>query len=125
MELKYRELENGIRLIKLIGELDINGVKEVESNFIVHCAGSRVKLIVDLSELDFLASVGSQLILWTAKEVVSRGGRFVLFNPISTVEQVLNQIGVKEWALIHSDINVATSFLLDKNVTRIPNPGPG
>jgi len=125
MELKYRELENGIRLIKLIGELDINGVKEVESNFIVHCAGSRVKLIVDLSELDFLAPVGSQLILWTVKEVVSRGGRLVLFSPISTVEQTLKQIGIIEWAIIHSDIDAATSFLLDKNESRIPNPRPG
>ena len=42
MELQYSELENNIRLIKLIGKLDIGELRVVESEFIIHCAGKQV-----------------------------------------------------------------------------------
>ena len=44
MQLQYRELENNIRLIKLIGKLDIIGTGEIETKFAGHCAGSNVRV---------------------------------------------------------------------------------
>ena len=73
MELQYEEMEYGIRLIKLIGALDNTGVRSVESKFVLHCAGKQVKVVVDLSEMEFLAPGGSGLLLWAAKEVKRRG----------------------------------------------------
>ena len=122
MELLYQELENGIRLIKLIGKLDMSGVIVVESKFVLHCAGSQVKVIVDLSKTDFIAPSGGQLLLWTAKEVAGRGGMFVLANPISAIEQTLQQNGFQEWVPIYPDIDTAVSFLLSQNISRMPNP---
>jgi len=119
MELQYQKLENGIRLIKLIGKLDNDGVKAVESNFILHCAGSRVKVIVDLSALESLAAIGSELLTWTAREVGSSGGRIVIVDPISTVEQVLDRDGIKKWAPIHSRLDTAISYLMTEDVNRI------
>jgi len=115
MELAYRELENGIRMFKLIGKLDNDGVGTIESKFVSHCAGQQVKVLVDLSELDFLTLTGCQLLLWNAKEVTSRGGRFVLLTPTSSVEQVLDEASIKEWCPIYSDFDTATSFLLAVN----------
>ena len=122
MELLYQELENGIRLIKLIGKLDMSGVIVVESKFVLHCVGSQVKVIVDLSKTDFIAPSGGQLLLWTAKEVAGRGGMFVLANPISAIEQTLQQNGFQEWVPIYPDIDTAVSFLLAQNISRMPNP---
>ena len=115
MELQYRELENGIRLIKLIGRLDINGIGAMESKFVAHCAGSQVKVMIDLSEMDFLSSVGGYLFLWTAKEVLRNGGKFVLLNPSPNVEQILQLTGAKELIPILSDLDTATSSLLAIN----------
>jgi anti-anti-sigma factor len=112
MELAYRELENGIRMVKLIGKLDNDGVGTIEAKFVSHCAGKQVKVIVDLSKLDFLTHTGCQLLLWNAKEVASRGGKFVLLNPTSSVEQALDEANTKEWCPIYSDFDTATSFLL-------------
>ena len=38
IELQYTSLENNIRLIKLIGQLDINGVGMIETKFTGYCA---------------------------------------------------------------------------------------
>jgi hypothetical protein len=49
MELEYRELEDGIRLIKLIGRLDMEGTTSVDQQFVQRCAGENVFVLVDLS----------------------------------------------------------------------------
>lgn len=95
MELQYQKLEKEIRLIKLIGKLDIDGVKAVESNSLLHCEGNQVKVIVDLSALEILEAIGIELLIWAAREVWSRGGRIAIINPVSTVEQVLDRNGIK------------------------------
>jgi hypothetical protein len=51
MEIQYRELDNGIILIKLIGRLDIIGTGEIETKFTGYCAGEKVRVIVELSEV--------------------------------------------------------------------------
>jgi len=119
MELQYRELENKIRLIRLIGELDISKAKSVESEFIVHCAGNQLKVIVDLSKVTDITHSGVQLFLWTAKEVVSRGGKFVVTNSIPTVEQFLKKNGVSVWAQSYPDIDTAVSYLLGLETNRL------
>jgi anti-anti-sigma factor len=94
MELQYSELNNGIRLIKLIGKLEIIGTGEIETKFAGYCSGDNVRVIVDLSEVDYLASIGIRLFVLTAKLVTARGGKMVLLNPISDVKNVLEITGI-------------------------------
>ncbi len=112
MELQFRQMENGIRLIKLIGNLDLNGVQAVESKFVAHCAGNRTRVLIDLAEMDSLAPIGCHLLLWAAKEVTTKGGKFVLLNPTATVEQTLEQTGVNGLIPIHFDVGTAIASLL-------------
>lgn len=124
MELQYQELEHGIRLIKLIGKLDISEMREIESKFIIHCAGSQVQVIVDLSEITAVTSSGAKLLQWAAKEVVSRGGRFVLVNPLPGIEQALEKKGFEDWASTYPDLDTATSFLLIPDARQNPFLAP-
>ena len=94
MELHYRELENDIRLIKLVGELDIVGVGAIETKFAGYCAGEKARVLVDLSEVSFLASIGIRLLTLNAKAVASRGGRMVLLSPTPDVRSVLEITGI-------------------------------
>jgi anti-sigma B factor antagonist len=107
MELEYIELENGIRLIKLKGRLDLNGTYNVEVSFVRHCAGENIRVLVDLSEVDFLSSVGIPMLVNTAKSVMNRGGKFALLRPSENVVGVLELVGVSHVIPIYEDLNSA------------------
>jgi anti-anti-sigma factor len=112
MELQYSELDNNIRLIKLIGKLDIVGVSEIETRFAGYCEGENVRVVVDLSEVDFLSSIGVRLLTLTAKSVASRGGRIVLLNPTPEVQHVLEVTGIPAIIPIYSLLESAQTILM-------------
>jgi len=112
MEIQYRELDNGIILIKLIGRLDIIGTGEIETKFTGYCAGEKVRVIMDLSGVDFLASIGVRLLILTAKSVASRGGRMVILDPISEVQDVLEITGIPAIIPIYSHLESAETILM-------------
>ena len=112
MEMQYSELDNGISLIKLIGKLDIVGAGEIETKFTGYCAGENVRVVVDLSEVDFLASIGIRLLVLTAKSVATRGGKMVLLNPIPEVHSVLEITGIPAIIPIYSQLESAETVLL-------------
>ena len=109
MELQYRELDNRIRVLKLIGKLDIVGVSEIETKFAGHCAGDAVCVIVDLSEVDFLASIGIRMLTLTAKSVSVRGGKMVMASPAPDVHQVLDVTGIPVIIPVFPDLQSAQS----------------
>lgn len=114
MEIHYRELENDIRLIKLIGDLDILGVGEIETKFSGYCAGENPLIVVDISEVEFLASIGIRLLNLNAKSIASRGGRMVLLNPIPEVKNVLEVAGIPDIIPVYDGFESAETVLLAK-----------
>lgn len=112
MELRYSELDNGIRLIKLIGTLDIIGTGEIETKFAGYCAGDKVRVVVDLSQVDFLSSIGIRLLMLTAKSVTSRGGKIVILRPIPEVLNVLEIAGIPAIIPIYSHLESAETVLM-------------
>ena len=112
MEMHYNELGNGIRLIKLSGKLDIIGTGEIETKFTGYCAGDKVRVIVDLSEVDFLASIGIRLLVLTAKSIASRNGKMTLLNPNPEVQSVLEITGIPAIIPIYSHLESAETVLL-------------
>ncbi len=99
-------------MIKLIGKLDIIWVGEIETKFAGYCAGDKVRVVVDLSEVDFLASIGIRLLILTAKSVASRGGKMVLLNPIPEVQSVLEITGMPAIIPIYSHLESAETVLM-------------
>ena len=112
MELQYSELENNIRMIKLTGRLDIIGTGEIETKFAGYCGGENARVIVDLSRVDFLASIGIRLLMLTAKSMHSRGGKMVLLNPTADVLHVLEVTGMPGIIPIYSHLKSAETILL-------------
>jgi len=107
MKLHYSELEDGIRLIKLIGTLDMNGTYSVEVDFVRHCAGANVRVLVDLSKVNYLSSIGIPMLINTARSVASRGGKMVLLNPQRNVTEILELTGISQIIDIYSDLQTA------------------
>ncbi len=112
MELHFSELENNIRLIKLIGKLDIGGVGTIETKFNGYCAGEHPRVLVDLSDIEFLASVGIRLLMLTARSIFSRGGRIVLFGPPPDVKSILEITGIPAIIPIYDGLESAETVLL-------------
>jgi anti-anti-sigma factor len=112
MEIQYNELGSGIRLIKLIGNLDIMGVNEIEIKFTGYCSGENARVLVDLSGVDFMASIGIRLLTSNAKSLLSRNGRMVLLNPTSSVREVLEMTGIPDIIPIYEQLESAEAVLL-------------
>ena len=112
MELQYSELDNNIRMIKLIGKLDIIGVGQIETKFTGYCGGEKARVAVDLSEVDFLASIGIRLLTLAAKSIASRGGRIALLNPTADVQHVLEVTGIPAIIPIYSYLESAETILI-------------
>ena len=114
MELQYTELEHAIRLIKLVGSLDILGVAAIEVRFAGYCAGENPRILVDLAQVEILASIGIQLLILNAKAVVGRGGRMVLVGPTPEVRTLLEEAGVPAIIPIYDGLESAEAVVLVK-----------
>ena len=112
MELQYSELDNNIRLIKLNGKLDIIGTGQIETQFAGYCGGENARLVVDLSDVEFLASISIRLLTLTAKAVASRGGKMVLLNPNPDVHHVLDVTEIQAIVPIYSHLESAEAVLM-------------
>jgi anti-anti-sigma factor len=110
-QLEIQELDNAIKQVKIIGRLDIQGTGEIETSFTAHTASKKEKVIVDLSDLNFLSSIGIRLLLTVAKAQTKRGGKIVFVNPQSSVEETLVIAGINLLIPIYDNSALATEDL--------------
>jgi len=111
MNLEYTELADGIRLIRLEGRLDLNGTYSIEVQFANRCAGDNVRILVDLSKVSYVSSVGIPMLVNTAKSVVSRGGKMAFLSPQENVLKVLELVGVSQVIPIYYEQSTALKGL--------------
>ena len=107
MKLQVSELENGIRLIALNGKLDSGGGYAVEMDFQHHCSGHKQRILVDISNVSYISSMGIPMLVNTAKLVTGKGGRMALLSPQKNVMDVLEMVGVSRVVPIYFDLHSA------------------
>jgi anti-anti-sigma factor len=111
MRLQYSELKDNVRLIKLSGALDIHGVSDVEIDFVRICTGDNICVLVDLSRVNYISSIGIPLLVNSAKSLARQGGKMVLLNPKKPVENVLEVTGIPLIIPIYQNVDTAVSEL--------------
>ena len=89
MELIFSDLDDGVRKIDLTGRLDIEGAEAIDLRFTALTSTAQTFVIVDLTGVDFLASIGIATLVRNAKAARLRKGNLVLLNPRPNVAQVL------------------------------------
>jgi anti-anti-sigma factor len=109
MELQFRELDNGIRLITLTGILDMQGTFSVQIQFARHCEGQNVRVLVDLVGVTYISSIGIPMLINTARSVTSQGGKMALVGPMYDVNRVLELTGVSIIIPIYHDFATAVA----------------
>src|SRR5580692_5467922 len=104
MEMAVHELEPGILGINLSGRMDVVGTQQIDLKFSVLTSTRKAQILVDLSNVTFIASIGIRTLITTAKAQKARGGTMVLFKPSDQVEQVLRATGIDSIIPIAHDI---------------------
>ncbi len=102
MRLDIEEIAPGVTLARLIGRLDIPGAQAIDLKFNV-MVGSKRAIILDLSALDYVASMGLRTLIMGARTVASKKGKMVLLNPNPDVSGVLTSSGVDSLVTIITD----------------------
>ena len=92
MRMQLEEVAPGVTKANLVGRLDIGGSNDIELEFSA-LTGSCRAIIMDLSEVSFIASMGLRTLIMGARAVSRKGGRMVLFRPVISVEAVLISSG--------------------------------
>lgn len=97
MSISYEDVATDLRRIVISGRLDMPGTDSVASQLAQLTAEPKKAVVVDLSQLRFLASIGIRALISSAKEVQKRGGKMALVaNKASTVMMSLEATGVDE-----------------------------
>ena len=98
MSISYSDVGENLRRITITGRLDIPGTDSVSSKLGELIAAPRKGVVVDLSTLQFLASIGIRALITSAKAVKARGGKMSLVvKPGSTVMMSIKATGVDQF----------------------------
>lgn len=93
MQIESASIPGGIIKIALSGRMDVLGTQEIDLKFTSYTATQNA-VMVDMSAVSFLASIGIRTLLMTAKAVSGRGGKMVILNPDDNVTNVLEMAGI-------------------------------
>jgi anti-anti-sigma factor len=107
LEIRCEDLEPNISKVNLSGRLDIAGVQDIELKFTVYTSARRKPVIVDLSEVTLITSMGLGMLITNAKTLQAQGIPFVLLNPQPLVEKVVTMSGLNELLPIEKDLTSA------------------
>ncbi len=111
MELAARDLDSGILGISLSGRMDIMGTQQIDLKLTSLTATRKAQILVDLSNVTFLASIGIRTLVNVAKAQKLRGGSVVLYKPTNQVEEVLKATGIATIIPIVHDMEAARGAL--------------
>jgi anti-sigma B factor antagonist len=96
--------------VKLSGSLDLAGVEAVEMDFAALLAGEQ-HLLIDLTEVDFIASMGIRMLLSGAKQLNRRDLKLVLAAPNECVKEALEITNINSIIPVFDTIDQATAEL--------------
>ena len=111
MEISVEFLNDGIKKINLKGRMDIEGTQAIDLRLATETSVQKAFIVVDLSLVEFMASVGLGVLVRSAKALRLRGGNIVLLNPQPVVQLVLEKTGINEVMAIYHDLKTASEAL--------------
>jgi anti-anti-sigma factor len=105
-------LGSGVVKVTVDGRLDMDAAIKLENPFTFQVATVKAPVVVDLSTVDFIASIGMRLLLKNAQALAGRGGKMVLYHPRPLVREALRVAGFEALIPMHDDFDAACSDAL-------------
>jgi len=103
-------IEGEVTRVNLEGRMDIEGAAQVDLRMNI-IAGSAKRLLIDMSQVSFIGSMGLRSLVVPAQAVRRRGGKVVLLSPVPLVEQVLQSSKINEIIPVMHDLDSALTLL--------------
>ncbi len=102
---------NGVVVMAMGGDAALEHVDELESAVTKMVARSPKKLVVDLSDVSFIASLGVGQLVTLCLHVKRKGGRAVVASPPSATREVLDRCKMHTVVPLASDVDEAIAML--------------
>ena len=118
MNIDTEQLAGNILKISLSGRMDVTGIQQIDRKVADLTAPPCRAVIVELSKVDFLTSVGIRMLLIVAKGLHGRGGKMVLLNPNPVVTRILELSGIDMTMGVFRDVESACAALSPKPAGR-------
>jgi anti-sigma B factor antagonist len=103
---------DGVTRVALEGRLDTAGVSLIELPFSAQVGGGK-HVIVDLSGVTFLASLGVRMFISTGRVAAARGAKMVLCAPTPEVAEIIDVMGLGEVLPVVADEGAAFAHIRD------------
>jgi anti-sigma B factor antagonist len=111
--IEHQDVSETFRRISLTGRLDIPGTDEIAMKFTALSATTPRRVVVDLTGVHFLASIGIRALISNAKALKKRGGRMVLFiGDNAAVRKTLEATGIDAILPMFADASEADKAAL-------------
>jgi anti-anti-sigma factor len=94
MQIEAEVIDDHVAKVRLEGRLDTKGVDEIERTFSSTIVAARRNTVVDMSAVDFVASMGIRLLLETARGAKMKHEQIVLFGVQPMVQTVFDRVGL-------------------------------
>jgi anti-anti-sigma factor len=94
-------------LIAVEGTVDTLTTNELNTLFEKQVESGRIRLVTDLSGVDYLASAGLRLLLTTASRVRQKGGELKVAAPNENVRRVMEMAGISTLIEVHPSVEDA------------------
>jgi anti-sigma B factor antagonist len=107
MLVEHDDFEDGVRMIRLKGRLDLEGAEAADLKLTSLAAVKQGYVIVDLESVEFMSSIGVSVIVRVARAVTSRQGRLVLLSPRPNVADVLARTQIDQVIPVFNDLDAA------------------
>ena len=96
MQIEIDEVEKDLRRVTLTGRLDTPGVLGIETRFVTGVVPGGKNAIIDISNVDFIASMGSRMFISVARNMKDHQAKIALFGPQPRVDEVLESAAFRQ-----------------------------
>lgn len=102
-----QEKAGDVVIAKLAGRLDSSSAPSAEEQLTRLLGGASPRLVVDLSQLDYISSAGLRVLLLVARKVQQAHGKLVMFGLSPGVREVFSISGFDTIFVIRDDAGAA------------------
>jgi stage II sporulation protein AA (anti-sigma F factor antagonist) len=106
MKVSVESTPKGIARIVLDGRLDVAGTQAAESEFNAAVAAA-ANVIVDLSKVPFIASVGIRMLVSGTRTQTKLGGKMVMMGPDEVTRKILFTTGIDQLVPVRDTLEEA------------------
>src|SRR5262245_39275039 len=111
MQITVSDLDDATKKVTLVGKLDILGAEAIGLP-LAAVAGTRGNIVVDMTGVDFIASIGIRHLVMAAKAVARGAGKLVLLSPTPLVTEVLLVSGLEQLLpIVRSEAEARAAFV--------------